>query len=514
MNSKTSASKGAKKWTLSAALSVCIVAVGCAPLGPDFQEPAVDWLASWQSDLYGNSQSQSVEALSQWWHRFNDPVLNQLMDEARQQSPSLKIAGLRILESRALHGVATGAQYPQVQQITAQGAYVGKKRGGGAYRDFTTSQAAFNIGWEMDFWGRFRRGVESADAAYFASLSNYRDVQVILASQVASLYYGIKTTMQRIEIAQNNLKLQQRSYDITEQLFKQGQDSELDLQQAKSQYLSTKATIPGLRLALQQQRNALSVLLNRAPNNLPELDSIDSTLPQLDSNTVAGIPAELMLRRPDVRTAAWQAAAQSAQVGLAEADLYPSLSLFGTVGWSGNDIDIVDDVLSFAAGPSLTWNIFNYGRIKNNVRVQDARLQQALEAYQASVLNAAREIDDAANRVAQTQASQKILDDALIAAERSLAIATRRYKEGYSDFQRVLDAQATTFRQSDRAVTNRGDHIAAVIGLYQALGGGWQKADIETIVGEQTRATLKNRTDWGDLLEAPLDYPPETGNTP
>ncbi|UTF59927.1 efflux transporter outer membrane subunit [Gilvimarinus sp. DA14] len=495
------------------ALAVCLAAVGCAPLGPDFQEPQVQWLADWQPELYGEIQSDAPATdLSQWWQRFNDPVINQLMSEARAQSPSLKIAGLRILESRALLGVATGAQYPQVQQITAQGAYVGKKRGGRDYSDFTTSEAAFNIGWEMDFWGRFRRGVESADAAYFASLTSYRDAQVLLTSQVASLYYGIKTTLQRIEIAQNNLKLQQRSYDITEQLYEQGQDSELDLQQAKSQYLSTKATIPGLRLALQQQRNALSALLNRGPGDLPELDNIDSRLPQVDAQTVAGIPAQLIVRRPDVRTAAWQAAAQSAQVGLAEADLYPSLSLFGTVGWSGNDIDIVDDVLSFAAGPSLSWNIFNYGRIKNNVRVQDARLQQALEAYQASVLNAAREIDDAANRVAQTQASQQILDEALTAAERSLAIATRRYKEGYSDFQRVLDAQASTFRQSDRAVTNRGDHIAAVIGLYQALGGGWQEASIDTIVPAATRETLEERTDWGDLLEAPLDYPPEQGN--
>ncbi len=235
------------------------LAVGCTTLGPDFQEPEVEWLAEWQPSLYGNTQSEAAANLSQWWQRFNDPILNQLITEAREQSPSLKIAGLRILESRALLGVATGAQYPQVQQITAQGAYVGKKRGGGEYRDFTTSEAAFSLGWEMDFWGRLRRGVESADAAYFASLSHYRDAQVILASQIASLYYGIKTTLQRIDIAQNNVTLQQRSYDITEQLFNEGHDSELDLQQAKSQYLSTKATIPGLRLALQQQRNALSV---------------------------------------------------------------------------------------------------------------------------------------------------------------------------------------------------------------------------------------------------------------
>lgn len=485
----------------------------CAPLGPNYQDPDVDWLARWQPELYGQA-SVAADALdlSTWWQRFNDPVLDDLIIKAQHQNPGLKIAGLRILESRAVLGVASGLQYPQVQQLSASGAYVGQQRGGGEYRGFTSSEAAFNLGWEMDFWGRFRRGVESADAAYFASVTNHRDAQVLLAAQVASLYYGIKTTMQRIEIAQNNVTLQQRSYEITEQLYERGQDSELDLQQAKSQYLATEATIPGLQLILQQQRNALGAVLARAPNDLPELDAIDSALPQLSVLSIREIPAQLLLRRPDVRSAAWQAAAQSAQVGIAQADLYPSLSLFGTIGWSGDSLEATNDVVSLAAGPSLSWNIFNYGRLKNNVRAQDARLQQALEGYRARVLNAAREIDDAASRVAQTQASQKILDDSLVAAERSLAIATRRYQEGYSDFQRVLDAQARTFRQSDSTITNHGDHIAAIISLYRALGGGWQQATITTLVPEPTRELMAQRTDWGDLLEAPLNNPPAVGS--
>ena len=501
--------------TRASALAVAFGVAACAPLGPDYQEPQVDWVVDWQPELYGQAeQDDSALDLSVWWQRFNDPLLDELIQTAREQSPSVKIAGLRILESRALLGVATGLQYPQVQQLSASGAYVGQKRGGGQYRDFTSSEAAFNLGWEMDFWGRFRRGVESADAAYFASVTAQHDAQVLLAAQVASLYYGIKTTLQRIEIAQNNLALQQRSYEITEQLFDRGQDSELDLQQAKSQYLSTQASIPGLRLILQQQRNALGVLLARAPNDLPELERIDSNLPQLSALSIKQIPSYYLLRRPDVRTAAWQAAAQSAQVGIAQAELYPSLSLFGTIGWSGDSLKATNDVLSVAAGPSLSWNIFNYGRLKNNVRAQDARLQQALEAYRASVLNAAREIDDAASRVAQTSTSQQIMDDALTAAERSLAIATRRYQEGYSDFQRVLDAQASTFRQSDRAITNHGDHIAAIIGLYQALGGGWEQATIDNVIPDTMRDTLSERTDWGDLLDSPLGNPPEQGTSP
>ena len=226
------------------------------------------------------------------------------------------------------------------------------------------------------------------------------------------------------------------------------------------------------------------------------------------------MPANLLLRRSDVRAAAWLAAAQSAQVGVAEADLYPSLSLVGSLGWSGNSLDAVRDTTTLAGGPSLTWNLFNYGRIKNNVRAQDARLQQALEGFRATALNAAREVDDAASRIAQTGASQDILDQSLVAAQRSLTIATRRYQEGYSDFQRVLDAQAATFGQADRAVVNRGDHVAAIIGLYRALGGGWRAVTIDSVIPQEMRELMRERTDWGELLDAPLTPLPGEGNRP
>lgn len=501
-----------------AALVLAALASACTTLGPDYEEPEVDWLARWQPQLYGEVvQEARVPDLGSWWLRFDDPVLNELVDTARAENPGLRVAGLRILESRALQGIATGLQYPQLQQITASGAAVAQDTDGGLNdgdQNFRTGDAAFNIGWEIDFWGRFQRGIESADAAYFASVTNQRDVQVLLAAQVASLYYGYKTTLQRIEIARSNVKLQERSLQITQKLFDEGQDSELDVQQARTQYLGTLATIPALQLALTQTRNALAALLGRPPGDVPELENVNSELPQLDTASVGELPAALLLRRPDVRVAAWQAAAQSAQVGLAEADLYPSISLAGTIGWSGNSLDAVGDTSRIAGGPALSWDIFNYGRLKNNVRAQDARLQQLLENFQATVLNAAREVDDSAARIAQTGASQQILDQSVAAAERSLAIASKRYREGYSDFQRVLDAQAASFAQADRAIVNRGDHVAAVIDLYQALGGGWRAAGIDEVVPTELRERMRERTDWGELLDAPLADPPEQGNPP
>lgn len=492
--------------------------VACAPLGPEFREPELDWLAGWQPELYGQAaQDPAAASLARWWQRFHDPVLDQLVTAARRENPSLRAAGLRILESRALLGIATGLQAPQLQQINGSGAYVRRNRDGindDSGQEFRTGDLSFDLGWELDFWGRFQRGIESADAGYFASVTAQRDAQVLLAAQVATLYYSYKTTLQRIEIARRNVALQERSYDITELRFQRGQDSELDLQQAKSQYLGTLATIPGLELALTQTRNALATLLGRPPGQLPELAQVDGTLPTLDVAALRDIPAALLLRRPDVRTAAWQAAAQSAQIGLARADLYPAISLFGSIGWSGNSLAGSQDITQLAAGPSLQWDIFNYDRLENNVRVQDARLQQALEGFRATALNAAAEIDNAAARIAQTGKSQAILDQSLAAAERSLTIATRRYQEGYSDFQRVLDAQARTFTQSDRAIVNRGDHVAAIIDLYRALGGGWESATIDTVITPGLRDTLQERTNWGDQLEAPLPQPEQADNTP
>ena len=212
----------------------------------------------------------------------------------------------------------------------------------------------------------------------------------------------------------------------------------------------------------------------------------------------------MLLRRPDIRTAAWQVAAQSAQIGIAEADLYPAISLLGSIGWSGSTLNSSSDNTSLSVGPGLRWNIFDYGRIENNVRVQDARLQQLIESYQNSVLQAAREIDDAAISVVKTREQQAVLDQSVRAAQRSLELANTRFREGYADFQRVLDAQQSLFAQAERQVINEGNHVSAVIDLYRALGGGWLATPVEQLIPEEIRNTMQERTDWGNLLTAPL----------
>jgi NodT family efflux transporter outer membrane factor (OMF) lipoprotein len=487
-----------------------LLATACTTLGPDYKEPEVTWLNDWQPDLYGlgNSTQQATQDLRFWWLLFDDPVLNGLIKTARRNNPSLRIAGLRILESRAALGIANSTSLPQLQQLGASATAISTNNHGGisngSSETLVAHQSAFSIGWELDFWGRFQRGIESADAAFLSSITAHQDLQVLLNAQVADLYFSYRTIEQRIKIAHFNSTRQQRSFAITEKLFAAGQGSELDLQQAKTQYLVTRSTIPDLERKLIQVRNALAALLGRPPGQIPELADKTGNLPNVGALIINEVPARLLLRRPDIRSAAWRVAAQSAQIGLALADYYPAISLLGSLGWSGNSVSASADTAQLIAGPSLIWNVFDQGRIRNNVRLQDARLQQSIESFQNAVLLAAREIDDAVISVAKTAEQQIILKETLIAAERSLELANIRYREGYANFQRVLDAQRSVLTQADRQLAIHGTHLSSIIQMYKALGGGWAERSEEPIVPEEIQQQMRDRTDWGSLLDAQL----------
>ncbi len=490
--------------------SLLLVLAGCTTLGPDYREPTPEWLAAWQPDLYGQLGAATEEEdapLQLWWQRFEDPVLDALMEEVLSENLSLQIAGLRVLEARARLGGAEALRLPQLQELSASAAYSRSRQNDGLLpasdNSFGSYSAGLTAGWELDFWGRFQRGIEAADAAFLSSVANQQDLQVLILAQTADLYFALRTTQLRVVIARENAAIQQRSLEITQKLFDSGQQSELDLQQARTQYLATLASIPDLERTQIQLRNALATLLGRPPGPISALATAPEKLPVVAPASLAGIPTQLVLRRPDVRAAAWQAGAQSAQIGIATADLYPALSLFGSVGWTGDSLDETRDGSAFAVGPSLSWNIFDYGRIRANIRVQDARLQQALIAFDGSVLEAAREIDDAAIAVVKTAEASVIYADSRAAAERSLALANRRYREGYADFQRVLDAQRALFSQAERELLNEGAHLSAVVSLYKALGGGWRSQSLDEMIPAEVRETMVERVDWGETFATP-----------
>ncbi len=484
-----------------------VVLSGCVQLGPDFQSPAQPWVDHWNSPaLEIASQQQAQPDSRQWWRVFNDPVLDHLIAEADAHNADLQVAGLRVMESRAQLGIALSGRYPQLQQASADSLYLNRRQSGGANPQdthFWQHSVGFDIGWELDFWGRFSRAIESADASWFAAQANYENALVLLHAQLAQNYYALRTAEARLQIARSNAKLQKRSYEITERLFNSGAEAELDLQQAKTQYLGTLSTIPDFESQVASLRNALSTLIGQPPGSIPDLNRNTGVVPLLDTAVLQDVPANLLVRRPDVRAAELQVAAQSALIGVAETDLYPSISLLGSIVWSASSLNGAPNTLDMVAGPSLRWDIFDHGRITNNVRVQDARLQQLIVIYQDSVRQAAREADDAATGLIKALERDQILSEASIAAERSVTLANAQYREGYSDFQRVLDAQRALFAQQDIYLVNRGTAVNSLIALYKALGGGWYSD--QPMIDPATRQQMQQRTDWGDLLDEPKE---------
>ena len=483
----------------------------CSTVGPDFQPPHVPWLADWSGGslkrLAVAPLHQSDDHLQDWWRSFNDPVLDQLIAEAQRANPNVRTAGMRIMEARAQLGIAGSALYPQVQQATGDLLNAGTRPAGGPTSNATLLDVGANISWELDFWGKFRRSIEAADAGYFASIAQFDDLQVLMAAQVASLYCSIQTTKARLQIAHENAVLQKRSLEITQLLFKSGDESELDVQQAKAQYFATLATIPQLAIVLRQAQNALGTLLGRPPGPLAEMAAGQQSIPQAELKVIFDMPADFLRRRPDVRAIEMQLAAQSALIGVSVADFYPSVSLIGSIGLSATSLSGSHNALDWVAGPALVWNVFDNGRLTNTVLVQDARFQQLYQQYQGAVLGAAREVDDAAVSFARTKERIALLVDSVNAAQRSLKIATLQYREGLVDFQRVLDSQQTLFSQQELLVTSRGDLMQSLIAIYKAMGGGWEQGRSRPVPGDAGREPMGIPEDWQKLLAAPLPAP-------
>jgi NodT family efflux transporter outer membrane factor (OMF) lipoprotein len=492
--------------------SVLFLASACTTLGPDFTRPATPEPAAWLEQDPGVLESEAIASL-EWWQVFNDPVLNSLVDMAYQQNLSLQIAGLRILEARAQLGIAIGSQYPQQQQV---GGSATKNRlsenspnfSPAVDKNYMDYQVGFDAAWEIDFWGRFRRGIEAANADLSASVADYQDALVSLTAEVARTYVIIRTLEERLVIAEENIKLQTSSLRIANIRFTNGATTELDVQQAIANLSETKAQVPALQQDLRQAKNSLSILLGKPPSELTAILGGAGIIPVAPARVAVGVPAELLRRRPDVQLAEMQAAGQSALVGVARTELFPRFSLLGSIGYVTSDTndsssgDLFDSgSLTYYAGPTFQWNILNYGRLKNNVRVQDARYQQAIVNYQNTVLNAYKEVEDAMVAFIQSQQESSLREEAAMASKKSTEIANIQYREGAVDFQRVIDSERTLVLQQDNWTNTRGEIALNLIAMYKALGGGWESRTGDAFVSEDNRVEMKERTDWGDLLE-------------
>ena len=501
-----------------ASLAVCaLLASACTTVGPDFERPdsplGPDWYEADRARFDSSAEQQVL-----WWQALGDPVLNELIDLAHAQNNTLRIAGLRVLESRAQLAIAMGNRYPQSQVVTgdATALQASKNAANTAAGDLEFTQYSIGAGasWEIDFWGKFRRGIEAADAAYLASVAGYDQAMILVTAQVCGTYLAIRTLEEQLRITRENIALQQRSFEIVNVQFQNGSTSELDVLQARTLLMSTRASVPQLETQLQQARNALSVLLGRTPSDLGDILKKSPVIPTVPETLAVGLPADMLRRRPDVRQAEYFAMAQNAQVGLAQANLYPSFSLSGFVGLaaagntettrtgeSGFGQLFDTDSLTYSVGPSFVWPFLNYDRIKNSVRVQDARLQQALIGYRDTVLRAAQEVEDALVALDGAIEQEALLAETVVSARRSTEVAQLRFNEGLADYQRVLSAQQGLFSQQARYVSNRSAIVSNFIALYLALGGGWEERADANMIDEQTRDAMMERTDWGDLID-------------
>lgn len=512
----------AARRAVSAALVLPLAA--CA-VGPDFIPPAAPI-----TDKFLAANSRSIKSGHQdyrdWWRAFRDPTLNQLVQIAYNQNLTLLSAGTRVLQARAVLGIAIGSFYPQVQQGTGSLIYTQPSAAtpsappNANLTQFWTDSLAAQAAWELDFWGKFRRGVESADGAYLASIANYDDVLVTLLGDVAATYIGIRTTEQLIAIARSNISKQEQALKIAKAKYTGGGTSERDVFQATNVLAQTQASIPQLTIQLQQGQDALCVLLGIPPISLNAfLARSRGRIPVPPSTIAVGIPADLLRRRPDVRAAELAALAQSAQIGVAEAQLYPAISITGTFGGAastanGHNLGQIFSSrgITYAAGPSFQWNILNYGQITNNVRLQDAKLQQLLVDYQNTVLKAQQQVDDGISAFLQSRVQVGYLRRSAEAARGALRIGTEQYEQGATDFTTVLTAEQNLFQAESGVATATANVALGATAIYRALGGGWQIREDSYFVTAATADQMRARTNWGELLpQAGLPQPPAPG---
>jgi NodT family efflux transporter outer membrane factor (OMF) lipoprotein len=499
------------------ALSGCMV-------GPDYvgspSEIANQWLEAEDQRLKTTAASGK-----EWWKAFNDPTLNQLVNRAYRENLNIRVAGIRVLEARAQLGSAIGDLYPQNQQLTGSlsKVHLSQRASQAAFSeifDYAQTQLGFTASWEIDFWGKFRRAIESADASLQGSVADYDNALISMIADVAQTYITIRTLEKRLDIARQNVETQKESLHIADIRYKGGTTSERDVEQARTVLANTQASIPTLQIQLRQRLNALGVLLGKPPSKMDEFLTENGQIPTPPVQIAVGIPAELLRRRPDIRLAELQAAAQSASIGVTKAELYPAISLTGTFGFLSTDVGrfALSDVFLWKSrtanfGPALQWNIFNYGQITNQVRVQDARLQALLVTYQNAVFNAQREVEDNLVAFLRSQERAQSLGESTAAAQRSLNLATLQYREGITDFTTVLTAQQALLNEQDNLASTLGDIATNLVGVYRALGGGWQIRENKEFVPDAIKEQMAKRTDWGDLLK-PSSQPDPEANKP
>ncbi|CAN5118730.1 efflux transporter outer membrane subunit [soil metagenome] len=448
-------------------------------VGPNFSTPSSFVAPTW-IDATDSRVRSETDDLSRWWTVFNDPSLNTLIDEAYRQNLTLREAGYRILQARAELGIAKGELFPQQQVMdggfSQKGVSVAvANREATPTRFFGTWTYGFGLQWELDFWGKFRRAIETGEANLNASIFNYDDVLVTLLGDVASQYVELRTLEAQLAFTRTNAKLQQETLALAKAQFQGGQVSELDVDQAQSNLSTTEAEIPQIEIQIRKTSNRICILLGVPASDLQKLLA-PGPIPTAPPTVAVGVPADLLRRRPDVRRAESVAAARSAQIGIAETEFYPAIGIGGTIGWgAANFSDLfIPEAFTGSVGPGFQWKILNYGRLLNNVKAKDAQFQQQVADYQNTVLKAGEEVENGLITFLKSHERAKASSEGVAAAEKAVKVALVQYKAGLIDFNRVALLEQNLVGQQNQLAQANGQIAQGLIHTYRALGGGWE----------------------------------------
>jgi NodT family efflux transporter outer membrane factor (OMF) lipoprotein len=465
-----------------------IVGTSCA-VGPDYRPPETKVPESWngQEVVTPAQPSKTIPnpvTLVEWWHAFNDPALSSLVEMALRANLNLRQAEARILQARASRGVAGAPLLPQVEASALYQKSQGSSEapGGGAIATVGGVRELFQVGldasWEIDIFGGTRRSIEAATADLRAAVEDRRDVLITLVGDVGTNYLNLRGFQQQIAIARKNLEAQKKTAQITHKRFAAGFIGRLDVANADAQVATTAAQIPLLESSARAAIYSLGVLLGRSPAAL-EKDLIKpSPIPPTPPEIPVGLPSDLIRRRPDIRRAEAKLHAATARIGVATADLFPKFNLTGSLGVSANDLTRIGNLSTskfWSFSPSVTWPIFAGGRIRWNIKLQDAIQEEALAAYEQTVLTALKDVETALVAYAKEQERRRSLSEAVISNRQAVDLAMRLYLTGKTDFLNVLTAQRSLYVNEDALTQSTRTLATNLIALYKALGGGWEK---------------------------------------
>lgn len=416
-----------------------------------------------------------MQALARWWTLLGDPLLTDLVANAIVEGLDVREAQARVREARARRAVAGADRFPTLSTTAS----ATRNRVSEEIRPQQTTtdlySLSFDASWEVDVFGGKRRALESAEATLQAAQEDLRDVLVTLVSEVALNYTEVRSFQARLAIAQANLAAQTETYEIVRWRAEAGLTTQLDVEQAAFSLEQTRAQIPALRSGLEQAKNRLAVLLGQRPGSLDAQLAERQPVPVAPLAVAVGVPAEALRRRPDVRRSERQLAAQTAQVGVATAARYPSFALIGSIGLEALSLSNFFSAAARATqlGANASWTLFDAGRLRESVKVQSALQEQALVRYEAAVLAALNDIENALVGYAEEQERLQSLQAAAAAAERAFNLARQQYEAGLIDFQSVLDSQRSLLSLQSEVASSRAEVTSNLIRLYKALGGGW-----------------------------------------